>query len=307
LLESDMGNAVRAVYPDYDGGFNLGLATEPVNTFTWTGVHWTTDLILARFTFIGFAVLLTLLGALFFDRFDPSRRKPRQTKRAAASPDLQPATPSHVLPAVNLTPLNTASNRFSFFNILNAELKLLLKGQRWWWYLIAGGLIIAGFVNTSTITREAILPITWVWPVLIWSAIGNREIRHNVQQMTFSSPYPTWRQIPAQWLAGFILTIAMSTGAILRLGIEGDATGLLVLLTGAIFIPSLALASGVWSGGSKLFEILYILIWYIGPLNRTPALDYIGATANGNPKFFLLVSILLVTFAIFGRTRQVRT
>ena len=36
----------------------------------------------------------------------------------------------------------------------------------------------------------------------------------------------------------------------------GDWRGLLAWLTGALFIPTLALALGVWSGSSKLFEIV---------------------------------------------------
>ena len=115
------------------------------------------------------------------------------------------------------------------------------------------------------------LPIAWVWPILLWSAIGNREIHNNVQQMTFSSASPLLRQLPAQWLAGFIVTLLVSIGAIIRLTVDGDTAGLLALLSGAFFIPSLALASGVWSGTSKLFEILYMLIWYLGPLNKLVA------------------------------------
>ena len=96
-------------------------------------------------------------------------------------------------------------------------------------------------------------------------------------------------------------------GAILRLAVGSDTAGLLALLSGAIFIPSLALASGVWSGTSKLFEILYMLIWYLGPLNKLMALDYIGSHGNGRPEFFIPVSILLISFAFIGRTRQIRT
>jgi hypothetical protein len=142
--------------------------------------------------------------------------------------------------------------------------------------------------------------------VLVWSAIGNREIHNNVQQMTFSSASPLWRQLPAQWLAGFIVTLLIGIGALLRFLIDGDTTGLLALLSGAIFIPSLALASGVWSGTSKLFEILYISIWYIGPLNKVLELDFIGANNNGRPEFFIPVSMALIAFAILGRARQVR-
>jgi hypothetical protein len=124
--------------------------------------------------------------------------------------------------------------------------------------------------------------------------------------LTFSSSSPLWRQVPAQWLAGLVVTLLVSVGAIVRFLIDGDTVGLLALLSGAIFIPSLALASGIWSGTSKLFEILYIVIWYIGPLNKVAAMDYIGSHNNGRPEFFIPLSMALIGFAFFGRARQLR-
>jgi hypothetical protein len=196
--------------------------------------------------------------------------------------------------------------RFSFFTVLTAELKLLLKGQRWWWYAVAAGVIITSVANPTSTTREIVLPIAWVWPILIWSAMGSREIHNNVQQLTFSSASPLWRQLPAQWLAGFIVTLLMASGAVLRFMIDGGTIELIALLSGAIFIPSLALASGVWSGSRKLFEILYMVIWYLGPVNKVPGLDYIGSHSNGFPQIFIPFSIALIALAVLGRSRQLR-
>ena len=98
----------------------------------------------------------------------------------------------------------------------------------------------------------------------------------------------------------------MASGAALRFAIDGDAVGLLALISAAFFIPSLALASGVWSGTSKVFEILYMVIWYLGPLNKVPGLDFIGSHSNGYPQFSIPFSITLIAFAVFGRARQLR-
>ncbi|HUF38120.1 MAG TPA: hypothetical protein VMN57_06325 [Anaerolineales bacterium] len=86
---------------------------------------------------------------------------------------------------------------------------------------------------------------------------------------------------------------------------RGDLQGLPAFLSAAIFIPSLALASGVWSGSNKLFEVLYIFIWYLGPINHLLGLDFIGTQDAGRPAFFALCSGLLIALAIFGRTRQI--
>jgi ABC-type transport system involved in multi-copper enzyme maturation permease subunit len=315
LLIKSMGEAARAEFPAYTSGFTLGDPGTITGIFNWMGVDWTADILVARFTLFGSAILVALIAATFFDRFDPSRTKPRRmtVQRNASISAPQPVSVSQSLSTVRLTPLtlsllgNSATNQFRFFHVLLAELKLLLKGQRWWWYAIAVGFIIACFFGDPTTTRQILLPITWVWPVLIWSAMGNREIHNNVHQLTFSSASPVWRQLPAQWLAGFIVTLLTACGALARLGMDGDSTTLVAVLSGAIFIPSLALASGVWSGTSKLFEILYMAIWYIGPLNHAiPELDFIGTSSNGYPGFFIPLSIALILAAFIGRARQLQ-
>jgi hypothetical protein len=309
ILEQQMGAAVRAVYPDYDGGFSLGATDDAITgTFTWLGVQWTSSLILARFSLLGLGIVLTFLAALFFDRFDPSRTKPRRKKTSALSSDLAPAPIIKAIPAaVRLTPLNASTSQFRFFTVLFAELKLLIKGQRWWWYTIAGGLIIAGLSNTPEIARAYILPFAWVWPILIWSGLGNREARHNAHQMIFSSAAPLWRQLPATWLAGFLVTLLAGSGVALKLLMVGDGLGLLAWFSGALFIPSFALASGVWSNTSKVFEIVYILLWYLGPMNKIAAVDYLGANSNGNILFFLPLSVASIAAAFLGRSRQLQS
>ena len=48
-------------------------------------------------------------------------------------------------------------------------------------------------------------------------ALSHRQSRSgdNVQQLAFSSAAPMWRQLPAQWIAGFIVTFIMGSGAAL--------------------------------------------------------------------------------------------
>jgi len=293
-------------HPDYNGEFTLGAGFEQevTGTFLWNGIVWTGKMVLVRLSLFGAALIITMVAALFFDRFDSSRAKPKRSKIKATSPETVVEAPLQKVSVPHLTPLKISANRLNFLNILSTEIKLLLKGQRWWWYLVAGGLIVAGSINSSETAYKVILPIAWVWPILLWSSIGCRETRHNVQSITFASPSPVWRQLPAQWLAGFILSIIIASGALLRLVIAGDFAGLMWSLIGAVFIPSLALACGVWSNGSKLFEILYTLFWYLGPINQLPQLDYIGVTGESQPVYFMLAALVLVAFAVLGRVRQ---
>lgn len=308
LFQESMGAAAKAAFPDYDGGFLIGASDVPVKgIFHWSGVDWTPDIILKRFTFFGIAIALTLLASLFFDRFDPSRRRPKQKKNSASTPTPQAVPVSKKLSQlIHLTPLTQSHKGFPFFRILTCELKLLLKGQRWWWYVGAIGLFAASLFTPVEIMRAHVLPFIWLWPILIWAGMGNREIHNNTQQMVFSSASPLMRQLPASWLAGLIVAVLTGSGAALKLLIAGDEVGLLAWFSAVLFIPSFALALGLWSNSHKPFEVLYVTMWYIGPMNYVYALDYIGTKGDGNIGFFIPFSLALVVLAFIGRARQLQ-
>ena len=85
----------------------------------------------------------------------------------------------------------------------------------------------------------------------------------------------------------------------------------LLWLGGAVFVPTLALTLGVWSGASKFFEGLYTVLWYVGPMNHAPGFDFIGshggATAARTGLVYLGISALLLAFAFLRRVSQLRT
>ncbi len=312
IIRRSMWAAAKAAYPHFNGGFTIDIQAnlEPVKyTFQWAGVDWTPELTLQRLALIGIALVLLIIATAFFDRFEVSNsRRARMwkfKKRAPAPADdnMAPALPAAA--SVSLTPLKPSAKQFSFIHLLNAELKLLLNEPPWWWFPVAIVLVIACGITPFTFARSFILPFAWVWPILLWSSIGNRDRKHNVQQLTFSSAFPVWRQLPAQWLAGFLITFGMGFGVLLSLVLGGETTGLLTFFSAAIFVPSLALASGVWSGSNKLFEVLYLFIWYFGPINHLLGLDFIGTQGSGRPAFFIPLSLLLIALAIWSKKRQI--
>jgi hypothetical protein len=90
--------------------------------------------------------------------------------------------------------------------------------------------------------------------------------------------------------------------------LANDWLHLLAWGTGALFIPTLALALGVWSGSSKLFEVVYMLWWYAGPINRVDILDFMGTGSDlllSKVLLYGLFTILLFALAALGRKRQI--
>ena len=301
LVAQDMEAEADARFGEADLGFTLGrLSNEDEGqVFRWQGMDWTPSLILGRLSWFVLAIGIALIAALFFDRFDPAKgrmRLPKVRKKKEVEEEL-PALPEHV----TLTPL-AAGSSFRFLGVLGAELRLALKGQPWWWYAAAAGLFIAGL----TAPAQFALPLAWLWPILVWSPMGNRESRFGTGELLFSAPRPIGRQLPAVWMAGVLIAAVVGSGVAVRYLMDGNAAGLAAWGAGALFIPSLALALGVWSGSGKLFEAVYLVIWYIGPMNRTPQLDFLGATGQGSPLFWLVATALLAALAAAGRKWQLQ-
>lgn len=305
LVAHDMEAEADARFGDADRGFTLGHISneEEAQVFRWQGMDWTPALVLGRLSWFALAVGIALIAALFFDRFDPARGRMRLPKRKKTEEEEEvlPALPEHV----TLTPL-VAGSSFRFAGVLAAELRLALKGQPWWWYAAAAGLIVAGLTAPAQGVRQFVLPLAWIWPILVWSPMGNRESRFGTGELLFSAPRPVGRQLPAVWMAGVLIAAAVGGGVAARYLMAGDFPALAAWAAGALFIPTLALTLGVWSGSGKLFEAVYLLIWYIGPMNRTPQLDYLGATGQGRPLVWLAATALLAAAAAAGRRWQLQ-
>jgi hypothetical protein len=294
--------------------FALSFANSPnptIGTFRWNGFSWTPALLLSRFSWLGIAFALTYLSAGVFDRFQTASA--RQTESPAEEELLPGAeaarSKSDAHPSLAL--LTPVKSRFRFSAVVSAEIRVMLKGQRWWWYAVAAGLAISSGAVVSRESRGMVLALAWIWPLFLWSSLGVREARDQTGQFIFSTPHPLARQLPAVWLAGFALAVLTGSGFGLRLLLTGDLSGLRVWVIAALFIPTFALALGVWSQGTKLFEVAYFFLWYLGPIHSIPPLDFIGAgpqtVRTQYPTFYLVFTGALAVAAIVGRKRELQT
>jgi ABC-type transport system involved in multi-copper enzyme maturation permease subunit len=309
LFKASMGSAAKAAYPAYAGGLSLSMvpASADIQPFYWTGVAWTLPVILTRMLLFVWSLGLVLIGALFFDRFDSSRAK-SSPRRKPASDSLEPAPVLVAQPplTVRLTPLSSSRPRSRFGTLFLAELRMSLKGLAWWWYLAAAGLIVAAFALPLETVRTNILSASLILPLFLWSGLGCRESKLNTRQLVFSAPRPLQNQLPVAWLAGFVVSALMGVGAAVQFIAAGETSSLLSLLVGMLFIPSLALMLGVWTGSSKAFEVVYVLLWYLGLLNKVSELDYLGMHTTDHWLVYFLLSVIFFIAAIIGRQRQLK-
>ena len=309
VFRASLYAAGNAAFPnDAIGAIGVaGFVHTQYMVFYWSGLTWNLGIFAGRWLWVVIGLGLILLSAVWFARFDPSREglkrfriKPDEVKEGEPAA-AQKKIPHIVLP--NLSPLVSQLARTNLFmGVLFAELRMLLNGRRWWWWLVIIGLNIAILVCPLMTTKLYLLPVVWLWPLPIWSEMGNRERKNSTDQMVFSSARPVMRQLPAAWLAGVLVTALFGIAGAVVYILYGDLLALAGWIGGVIFIPTLALALGVFSSSNRLFEVVYLFLWYIGPYQKVPQLDFI----TGAPQVFLLASAFLPLLSAFWRGRQVR-
>jgi hypothetical protein len=331
----EMMLAGKAQIPDYTGGlayFELTGKPETIKTFVWRGLSWDLIFVWIRLGWAVIGIGIAALAAVFFQRFDPAQEDvdpegrstidhAQESRRIVPSSLLQSSLTNSSGAELSSLPDRSSTNELStYFRCVRYELRLLLKSVPWWWYMVSGGLILLELLRPIQEARVIWLSLAWLWPLLLWSQLGNREFQHNTYQMIFSTPSPELRQLSTAWMAGFILAITTGSGLILRFLLAGLWSEIFAFLVGATFIPSLSLALGVWSGSSKLFEVLYLVLWALGPMNQSlfmlelppftqmVYLDYLGvsdeAVGMGLPMIYLLISIVLFLLSIMARRRE---
>lgn len=302
----------RAAFPDAPlskvlGVGNFNLPGTQYKVFNWTGVDWNAGVVGEQWLWAVCGLGLILVAALWFARFDPSKEGLRHARSKLKDAKLgEPAEPRknalHIA-MPSFSPLVSKIARVSpFLGVLFAELRMLLNGRRWWWWLITLGLNIAIIISPFSATKKYLLPVAWLWLLPVLSVMGNRERKNNTSQMVFSSSRPVLRQLPAAWLAGVLVTVLLTSVGVIVLIANGNLSALVGWVGGVIFIPTLALALGIFSSGSRLFEVVYVIWWYLGPLQKTAGMDFI----NGPSQFYLLAAAGLLLLSAFWRGRQVR-
>ena len=249
-----------------------------------------------RLVWFAVALGVVAVAALIFDRFAKPARTAENAKRNAVVGRWQSAVARLSRPLVDALFIG------DFGAIVLAELRLLLRGLSFWWYAVAAGLWIFQLFADAKAQSIAV-GLAWIWPMLVWSQLGTREEVCGTEQFIYPTLHPIRRQFVAQWLAGVLLALATGGGALVHWAAAGHVGGIEGILAGAIFVPTLAIACGALSGTTRLFEIAYLVLWYIGPMNRT-SFDFTQAAYAPE---FALASAVLFAMAIGARVLRLRS
>ncbi|MEU9455682.1 hypothetical protein [Streptomyces sp. NPDC048277] len=306
----------QGIDPDKVGDFSLGLTLidKPLKTFVWHGFDPSPAFLLSRYALVMIAVALALLPALWFPRFDPARAG----GLAVPGSDRGVAPERSTTPAVIMQDDRTEERSAGFTNLPRAsvkygnpalrllfgEVRILIQGTPlWWWAGVLALTLVAQMVTPATGVTRFLLPLAWIWPVLIWSRLGTQRHEYGVEAIL--GAYPSARsRMAAEWGAGFLLTVIAGIGPAVRMVTGSDTQGLVHWFLGALFIPSFALVLGTLSRTHRLFQFAYLPLWY-GTVNGIAPVDFMGAiraddgTPAGMSPTFLIVSVAVMLAAVF--------
>ncbi|MFE7563299.1 hypothetical protein [Kitasatospora sp. NPDC057500] len=292
--------------------FSLGLTRvdTPLEAFRWDGAGLDGGFLAQRLLLVLLAVALAALPALWFTRFDPARGASSERRAPAGSVEAAPAPSAHpVLPLTLPAPVAVRPGRGpGFGRLLFGEARILFADASRWWWLVAAGLVAAGLAVPPDAGAGAVLPAAWIWPVLLWSRLGSRSAEYGLESLL--GAYPAARaRLLAEWTAGVLLTALLGAGVLVRLAAAGDTAGLAAWSAGALFIPSLALALGILSRTHRLFQALYLPLWYL-VVNQVAAVDFMGAVHRdghlAGPSPILITALALALLATALLTASAR-
>lgn len=279
---SSMGTRLQETVPGIDSPptASLGLMFDQavVGRFTWSGLPIDGTLLLTRGLWLVVAVAVAALPALWFARFDPSRgpalgagrRKPKAADEITAPP-----LPQHRGPVLPRTPVVRGP---ATAQLIMGELRILLAQVPRWW--IAGAVVLA-IVGVAVPLHESVtmlLPLAWIWPLLLWSRLGTHQYEYGVDDLVAGTPTPRRRML-AEWLAGAVIAAATGVGPLIRMVLAGDAADLAAWSGGVLAIPALALALGALTRSSRAFQLVYLVGWY-AMWNTGNGIDLLGSGAT---------------------------
>ncbi|WP_281889303.1 hypothetical protein [Paenibacillus sp. YYML68] len=302
VIRSDMVQEAALTYEfiansEEGGSFGYYPVEGAVPTFVWQGVDWSIQLLMQRLIWVMLAAVLVLLTALLFNRFkkqksgDSGFKLPLFEEKGAVKPRMEA---KH---EYKLSPLER-TKRIALSRLITAELKLMLKGYSIWWYGCAAALLALSLLVPLEYVRSW-LPVVMVWPIAIWSQMGTRDRHYFTQELMKASCPPIFKWM-AVWISGIAVTLLFSSGALIQFASSGLWLDLQTWLVGVVFVPTMALALGGFSGSRKLFEVLYMLWWYLGPINDIPYLDFLGASSS-YPWLYLLMTLMFLLVSLAGQ------
>ena len=300
-LLNEIETEITTRFPNQEGVTNVGVALtkdeSSIKTFVWHGIEPTITHVLGMLPMLAFSGLCLLIAIFAFDRF--SQNQPQNVNQKPISRWSIMSKIARLFDSL----FKAVTQHFKFTQLLRLELKLLLNDRSAYWLI---GLIVlnaAQLLVTSELQIKLILPLSWLWCLLIISQLGVKEKQHGVSELIGYSRHLGHQYELASYFAAWIILLVASLASVVTFIIEHDGLLLIQLMIAISFTSALAMFCGTVSSSKRLFEGLYLFLWYVGPTQAALYLDFFGVNSQaswqaGMPYMFLAITLALLAFSI---------
>ena len=288
LVRAHLVQCVSAVEPQYDGKIALTfVGSGNPKTIACGPMDWTLQLMMQRLALLGVGASIVLIAAWRFNRFSDSDRAP-----AGAGKKPRTRTIRRVVGV-------GASAR----HLMLEELRLMvLEGGMTWIVGVAICAVLALLVPSPAV--DWVLLGAWILPALALSRLNCREHRHGTGDLLMT--VSIGRLIASRWGAGVIALIVSASGVLIRHCLEGNVIGFWTVAASACFIASLAVACGGIAKSEKMFQVIYVVLIYIGPMNGVAHWNFVSAQDAWNAGRWLAYTAVALCIAVVARRLQER-
>ncbi len=298
---------VAARFPLQQGNSNIGVSisdeANEINTFVWQGLEPTITQLWGALPLLLICLSCLALAFICFDRFSKN-----------IIPENKPSSWLNFTVKTRVgEPLDriffAVTKHFAFTRLLRLELKLILKGHSVYWFIGLLVLNIMQLLVSHMLLISLVLPLSWLWCVLVISQLGQVEKQANTLELVTYSKQSAISQSFACYCAAWILLALASIGSLVRFTGSAEWLLLVQLAIAISFTVSLAYFCGAFSGTKRMFEVLYPALWYIGPMQTALYVDFFGVNSQaswqaGVPYYFVVISISLLMLTIGAKNTR---
>lgn len=307
IIISEIVSDIKQIYPGYNGSFTIFGSTEVNKVFYWNGIDWSISTIIKRCLWVVIAFLISVLSSVLLKPISKKYNKNRNISDYFINNEQIDVDRSVFNNKRNMTleKLKPSDYKFNFMQLVMIEIKLMIRGYSWFWYVILSILLYLTISLRLENVTNYCLPLIYLWTIPLWSQIGSQEFKNKTEKLLYQARYYKIHQLFAKYLSTVILFLLIGSTTITRLIIHEKGAIVISFLIAALFISSLSLMLGILTKSSKLFEVIFTIIWYLGPIHKVFPFDFISFTGVNNILIYVFVylflSIAFLFIALFTR------
>ncbi|NMM64947.1 hypothetical protein HBE96_20345 [Clostridium sp. P21] len=276
-----------------------------IKTFIMDNVNISLNILFQRLFWIFIGILLLFLVSMFFKRTSLIRTK--ASKNINSIVQEKKYTPFKGTMLSEIFENKTYSNNLS---ILKSNFKIILTSPNLYWYAILIFCSIGVLFSKGDTLNKFLIPVIWILPIFIWSKLGTVQTDFNMENYLLT--YKNYRNTePLNFTAaGILFTILINTAVIIKFLLLHNFLGILYILMGIFFVNALGIFIGNFARSPTAFEIIYIILWYVGILNGLTSLDFLGLTTRAVmchiPIIFLVIGTFLIASSMIIKNNRLK-